>query len=90
MPNRNTHYDAVKNVPNWKDINPRVSVAYDLFGNGKTALKASASRGVEQNSIATRRRTTRQRRSERRRQRAWNDVNTGNWGMPGDCVHSAT
>ena len=27
------------------------SVAYDLFGNGKTALKASASRGVEQQSI---------------------------------------
>ena len=29
-----------------------MSVAYDLFGNGKTALKASASRGVEQESIA--------------------------------------
>ena len=26
-------------------------MAYDLFGNGKTALKASASRGVEQDSI---------------------------------------
>ena len=51
LPNRNTHYDAVKNVPNWKDINPRGSFAYDLFGNGKTALKASASRGVEQDSI---------------------------------------
>ena len=30
---------------------PAVSVAYDLFGNGKTALKASVSRGVEQDSI---------------------------------------
>ena len=26
LPNRNTRYDAVKNVPNWKDINPRVLV----------------------------------------------------------------
>ena len=32
----------------------RCPSAYDLFGNGKTALKASASRGVEQDSIALR------------------------------------
>src|SRR5207244_1709364 len=40
-----------ENVPNWKDINPRVSAAYDLFGTGKTAVKASVSRSVEQDSI---------------------------------------
>jgi hypothetical protein len=51
LPNRNDLYPEVKNVPNWKDVNPRASVAYDLFGTGKTALKASASRGVEQDSI---------------------------------------
>jgi hypothetical protein len=51
LPNRNTFYDAVEDVPNWKDINPRVSAAYDLFGTGRTAIKASASRGVEQDSI---------------------------------------
>ena len=51
LPNRNDFYPAVKNVPNWKDINPRISASYDLFGTGKTALKASASRGVEQDSI---------------------------------------
>jgi hypothetical protein len=51
LPNRNNSFAAVESVPNWKDINPRISAAYDLFGNGKTALKASASRGVEQDSI---------------------------------------
>jgi hypothetical protein len=51
LPNRNDLYPEVKNVPNWKDVNPRASVAYDLFGTGKTAIKASASRGVEQDSI---------------------------------------
>jgi hypothetical protein len=51
LPNRDTTFAAVENVPNWKDINPRFSVAYDLFGDGKTALKGSASRGVEQDSV---------------------------------------
>jgi hypothetical protein len=32
-------FAAVKNVPNWHDISPRVGASYDLFGDGKTALK---------------------------------------------------
>ena len=51
LPGRNNAFAAVEDVPNWKDINPRVAVAYDLFGTGRTALKGSASRGVEQDSI---------------------------------------
>ena len=38
---------------NWKEINPRAGVSYDLFGNGKTAIKASIARGVAQESLAT-------------------------------------
>jgi hypothetical protein len=38
------HYDKVECVPCWKDWNPRFAVAYDLFGNGKTALKFNVGR----------------------------------------------
>jgi hypothetical protein len=51
LPARNTFFEAVEDVPNWKDLNPRVSAAFDLFGTGRTAIKASASRSVEQDSI---------------------------------------
>src|SRR5262249_44157116 len=40
------HYDKVECVPCWKDINPRFAVAYDVFGNGKTAVKFNVGRFV--------------------------------------------
>lgn len=33
-------------VVSWKDLSPRVGVSYDLFGNGRTALKATVNRYV--------------------------------------------
>ena len=40
------HFDAADNIPNWKDWSPRVGAAYDLFGNGKTAVKGAIGRYV--------------------------------------------
>ena len=39
-------FDGVDNVPNFKDLSPRLSVSYDLFGDGRTALKGSFHRYV--------------------------------------------
>jgi hypothetical protein len=39
-------FPAIPNVPNWNDWAVRLAAAYDLFGNGKTALKANAGKYV--------------------------------------------
>jgi hypothetical protein len=44
-------FEGFKDVPNWKDLSPRVGLAYDLFGNGKTALKFSVSRYVDAQTV---------------------------------------
>jgi hypothetical protein len=36
--------DAVPNQPSWSNVSPRMAVVYDLFGNARTALKASVSK----------------------------------------------
>ena len=37
------NFDAIP-MPTWKDFAPRIGVVYDLFGNSKTAIKASFNR----------------------------------------------
>jgi hypothetical protein len=40
-------FDAVQNIADWKDVSPRLGVAYDLFGDGKTAIKGNIGRFVQ-------------------------------------------
>jgi carboxypeptidase family protein len=37
-------FDKIKDVPNWLDLAPRFGLIYDIFGDGKTALKLAANR----------------------------------------------
>jgi hypothetical protein len=74
-----------KESVNWKDITPRFGVSYDLFSNGKTALKASFGRYVinadSGNSTAPANPITGLALTTNR---AWND--RGGLGINGDYV----
>jgi hypothetical protein len=39
-------YAALNDVPQWTDLNPRLGGSYDLFGDGRTALKVAFGRYV--------------------------------------------
>ena len=43
--------DRISDLPNYRDVNARLGVAYDLFGDGRTALKWNLGRYV--NAIGT-------------------------------------
>ena len=53
VPTRNVDFAEVDNVPDWKNLSPRLGISYDLFGNGKTAVKASISRYMEAPNLTT-------------------------------------
>lgn len=50
--NNDARAGCVGKVQDWKDISPRIGFAWDVFGNGRTAVKASVARYVAGQQIA--------------------------------------
>jgi hypothetical protein len=62
-------------VLNWEDLNPRVAISYDLFGSGKTALKAAASRYIAQERTNNTSSVVPTVATVNQASRTWNDAN---------------
>jgi hypothetical protein len=86
-------YAEVKNVPAWKDFNPRVGASYDLFGTGRTAVKVSLGRYVSKTGVTIAEDNNPITTSVNSTNRTWNDTN-GNYrpdcdlknpGANGEC-----
>ena len=69
----------------WKDLSPRLGFAYDVFGNGKTALKTSISRYNVQGLYLT---TQNPARANVTMTRQWTDPN-GDFIVQGDPFNPA-
>jgi hypothetical protein len=85
VPERN--FAAVNNVPKWRDINPRVGVSYNVFGDGKTVAKATVGRYISGGSFATN--VNPVNASVNNATRAWTDIN-GDYAPQCDFSNPAT
>jgi hypothetical protein len=80
------HYEGA-DILSWEDLNPRVAISYDLFGTGKTALKAAASRYIAQErTSATGRLVVPTAATVNSVSRTWNDRD-GDYVVDGDALN---
>lgn len=73
VPERN--FAAVNDAPSWRDLNPRLGVSYDVFGNGRTAIKASLGRYLGVNAVDVANANNPLITSVNTTTRAWTDTN---------------
>jgi hypothetical protein len=89
-PNRNVSFPTIENL-NWKDIAPKLGATWDIFGNGKTALKVTLNKyllgygtlGLGENQISSAPNPIE--RLVNNTTRSWTD-NGANGGRAGDFI----
>ena len=75
-------YAAVEDVPSWRDVSPRFAAAWDVFGDGKTAIKGTWGRYVAGEQVGPTRSANPQTQTIVSVTRNWTDTN-GNFSI--DC-----
>jgi hypothetical protein len=68
-------YPAIPSAVRWQDLSPRVGAAFDLFGDGKTALKASLSRYLNGDAAGAANAKNPQNTVDSQATRTWSDDN---------------
>jgi len=82
-------FPARDNVPNWKDLNPRLGVVWDPIGDGKTAIKAGVNRYVLSNTTGIANAFDYANAAVNSTTRSWTDTN-GNFLPDCDLTNKAT
>jgi hypothetical protein len=86
-------FRALHDLPAWTDLNPRLGASYDLFGTGRTAIRASLGRYSESMGIQVARANNPITTTVTQVDRTWNDSNQNyepdcdllNFGANGEC-----
>jgi hypothetical protein len=87
------NFTEVRGIPSWKDINPRGGVAFDIFGNGRTAIKTNIGRYVAKTNVDVAVLLNPITTSVNTATRAWTDANQnyfpdcdlGDFALNGEC-----
>jgi hypothetical protein len=86
-------FEARSGIPDWWDVNPRLGFAWDIFGNGRTALKSSIGRYVDKTNVNIPTSLNPITTSVNNANRSWRDANQnyvpdcdlGNFSANGEC-----